>query len=227
MTAVVCCSTEGKCLPVLCESISQYVPEDIPTYLSLKDEDMAPWQERFIILPNEATNFGDAYNTVVAAAFADGHKDVILCNDDVVLRPDTWNIMLEDIESYKGQNIGYIAARSDWARGWQNIRTRHLEDDSLDWLRWPTERFVLSATVIAPIFAWITKEAWIDFPPINWFSDDVQCMDILRKGYTHRIGRFYVHHVGSQTVGFDADKLTNEAINWLRVNRPDLKGIFF
>jgi hypothetical protein len=37
--------------------------------------------------------------------------------------------------------------------------------------------------VIAPIFAWIeSNECWINFPPINWYSDDIQCYDLQETG---------------------------------------------
>jgi hypothetical protein len=71
----------------------------------------------------------------------------------------------------------------------------------MNFLRFESEQHILRTDIIAPICAWIHRDAWIDFPPINWFSDDVQCLEMKRQ---HFISRAYVHHVGSQTCGMDA-----------------------
>ena len=59
---------------------------------------------------------------------------------------------------------------------------------------------------------------------LNWFSDDVQCLDMKRP---HFISRAYVHHVGSQTCGNDAQKCMDDAEPWLRENRPELHARWY
>jgi hypothetical protein len=75
--------------------------------------------------------------------------------------------------------------------------------------------------VISPLFAYISKQAFSEaqFPPLNWYSDDVICQDLNNLGYTHFVSRAYVHHVGSQTIGLDFDKLTEQAKPWIKENR--------
>jgi hypothetical protein len=34
------------------------------------------------------------------------------------------------------------------------------------------------------------------------------------------LSRSYVHHVGSQTIGMDGNRLTQQAVPWIRKNRP-------
>jgi hypothetical protein len=219
--ALVICSTEGKCLPVLTSSIRAYVPKDVAVLISSKRA-----ITNFPHIENTGRSFGESYNIAVNLAFANGFDSVVVANDDIVLDPTTWGTMLADVARLEAANIkhGWIAARSDWARGRQNIRSRIKMDTALTWLRWPSESTIEASPTIAPIFAYISKEAWVDFPPINWYSDDIQCLDIEDRGYTNLIGSFYVHHVGSQTVGKDAAKLTAEAKAWIAENRPDMLG---
>ena len=69
----------------------------------------------------------------------------------------------------------------------------------------------------------ISKEAFKEaqFPPINWYSDDVICKDLNALGYRHFISRAYVHHAGSQSIGKDVMKQLEEAKPWIQENRPE------
>jgi len=82
---------------------------------------------------------------------------------------------------------------------------------------------ILHTDVISPLFAYISKEAFeqAKFPPINWFSDDVMCRDLGKLGYQHFVSRSFVHHVGSQTIGRDFQKLMEAPKEWIEKNRPD------
>lgn len=158
------------------------------------------------------TNFGDAYNTALSIAFGET-DEVIVANDDVVITPSTIPVLMEDVANLKaihGDKLGFVAAISDDARMSQNIRIERGDE--------PKER-----AVVSPIFAWMSKKAFeaAQFPPLNWYSDDVICEDLNAAGFTHYISRAYVHHVGSQTVGRDYEKLNAESLPWLRANRPE------
>jgi hypothetical protein len=220
MTALVVCTKNGNCLPMLAASITFYLPKFYTVYLS--GSDMLLPKHRTINLPNNATNFGDAYNEAVREAFIT-HNDVIVCNDDVVLTPYTHQTLMEDLRIIPEENRGWVAARSDYARGLQNIRFKHEGDGNT--IRHASEEKIIEVEVIAPIFAYIQKSAWVDFPPINWYSDDIQCMDMVGK--KHYISRAYVHHVGSQTCGMDYQKCVEEARPWIEKNRPELAKIWF
>lgn len=219
MPAVVICTTNSKCLPVLAASITFYLPDFWTVYLS--GSDMVLPKHRTINLPNVATNFGDAYNAAVHEAMR-SHDELIIANDDIVLTPYTWQTMAEDLQIIPEEGRGWVSARSDYARGMQNIRCRH-EGDT-DTIRHTSEGLIIQAEIIAPIFAYIHKDAWVDFPPINWFSDDIQCLDMKAKNY---ISRAYVHHVGSQTCGQDFNKCRDDAYPWIAKNRPELAKRWF
>jgi hypothetical protein len=204
--AIVVCTTNARCLDVLKASLRAYVPFEVEKHIHLK----------------VGTNFGEAYNFAMRDAFAK-HSEVVICNDDIVFTPSTWATLLADVALLKEAvaDLGYVAARSDYARGAQNIRCG---TGRLDFLRFESERSIVETPVIAPICAWIHRDAWVDFPPINWFSDDVQCADMKRR---HFVSRAYVHHVGSQTCGNDAAKCMADAEPWLRENRPALHALHF
>jgi hypothetical protein len=217
MSALVICTTKGTCLPVMAASVSFYLPEFYTVYLC--GSDMVFPRHRTINLQNNFKTFGDAYNYAVGEAFKD-HNDVIVANDDVVLTPHTHETLMEDLRVIPEDNRGWVGARADYARGMQNVRFRHNGDGNT--VRHASESLIVEVDVIAPYFAYISRDAWVDFPPLNWFSDDIQCIDMAKKGFKHYISRAYVHHVGSQTCGLDYQKCMEEARPWIEENRPEL-----
>lgn len=223
MKAIAIATTEGKCLPVLAASVTFYVPQDVTVFLA--GSDIIFPRHRTVNLPNDATNFGDAYNAVVKRAFEEV-DEVVVCNDDIVFNPSTWKLLGEDVAFLRDKSIplGWVAARSDYARGLQNIR---LGQGKMEWFRYETENLINITDVIAPICSYISKEAFVDFPPLTWYSDDVNCLDIQKKGFQHAISRAYVHHVGSQTCGFNAKELIQSAQPWIKANRPELYDLWF
>ena len=214
---------DGKCLPVLAASITFYVPTDVVVYIS--GSQMKLPRHKTVCSDNVATNFGDAFNRVIEQAFQE-HDEIVVCNDDIVFNPYTWQTLGEDVSILRGENIplGWVSCRSDYARGYQNIR---LGKGKMAWFRWETEKKILPVDIIAPICAYIHKEAWVPFPPLNWYSDDVQCLDVIEKNFTNWISRAYVHHVGSQTCGFDEQSLIQSAKPWIKENRPELYKRWF
>ena len=204
--AIIVCTVHGACLQVMTASLNAYVPQDVEKYVHHK----------------VGKNFGDAYNFAAHEAFK-RHDEILVCNDDIVFTPTTWAVLLADVAHLRKvvPNLGYVATRSDYARGEQNVRSGR---GKIDFLRYESERHIVETPVIAPICAWIHRDAWVDFPPINWFSDDVQCADMKRR---HFISRAYVHHVGSQTCGQDAQRCYEDAEPWLLANRPELHARFY
>jgi hypothetical protein len=204
--AIVICTVNSACLEVMLASIKAYVPAGVEKYVHF----------------NVGANFGEAYNFAMRDAFT-RHTELVICNDDIVFTPTTWSRLLADVALLKEAvaNLGYVATRSDYARGSQNIRCG---TGRLDFLRFESERSIVETPVIAPICAWIHRDSWVDFPPINWFSDDVQCADMKRR---HFVSRAYVHHVGSQTCGNDAARCMADAEPWLKANRPALHALHF
>ena len=204
--AIIVCTVNGGCLDVMKASLKAYVPREVEKHIHLK----------------VGTNFGDAYNFAAREAFK-RHDEILICNDDIVFTPTTWAVLLEDVAHLRKvvPDLGYVATRSDYARGEQNVRSGR---GKIDFLRYQSERHIVETPVIAPICAWIHRDSWVDFPPINWFSDDVQCADMKRR---HFISRAYVHHVGSQTCGQDAQRCYEDAEPWLLANRPELHARFY
>ena len=204
--AIIVCTVNGACLDVMTASLNAYVPRDVERYVHHK----------------VGANFGDAYNFAAREAFK-RHDEILVCNDDIVFTPTTWAVLLADVAHLRKvvPNLGYVATRSDYARGEQNVRSGR---GKIDFLRDQSERHLVETPVIAPICAWIHRDSWVDFPPINWFSDDVQCADMKRR---HFISRAYVHHVGSQTCGQDAQRCYEDAEPWLLANRPELHARFY
>ena len=204
--AIIVCTVNGACLDVMKASLRAYVPREVEKHVHLK----------------VGNNFGDAYNFAAREAFK-RHDEILICNDDIVFTPTTWAVLLADVAHLRKvvPDLGYVATRSDYARGEQNVRSGR---GKIDFLRYQSERHIVETPVIAPICAWIHRDSWVNFPPINWFSDDVQCADMKRR---HFISRAYVHHVGSQTCGQDAQRCYEDAEPWLLANRPELHARFY
>lgn len=192
MIPVVICTLGSPSLEVLLVSLRTYSP-----------------QSTVIVTRGEPSTFGQAYNGAMTSAFK-LYDEIVISNDDAVITPDTIQLLLEDVATLKarGEKLGFVATLADNARDSQHIRFNRPE--------------LRQAERVSPIFAWISKEAFAaaQFPPLNWYSDDVMCEDLNALGFKHFISRAYVHHAGSQTVGVDYRKLNDDALPWLRANRP-------
>jgi hypothetical protein len=234
LQAIVICTVNSPSIHVLMESINQYAP-DIPIYLSGNNLEL--WARvrdtgNVIFRPNTATNFGDAYNSAIDYTFLHGHYDsLIVCNDDVVFTPTTYELLKKDYDFLTGDRefkVGWLGCRSDYVLHDQNIRFP-VQGDHAQGLKYVSESQIKEAKVIAPICAAVTKDAWnaAKFPSINWFSDNIICMDMSRAGFQHFVSRAYVHHAGSQTVGMDYEKCLEEPKSWLKTNRPDMYEVFY
>jgi hypothetical protein len=138
-----------------------------------------------------------------------------VATDDVVLDPSTWNLLKEDVEHLgKFNQLGWVSCRSDRVRPAQQV--------------WRTDpATTLEVSVMSPLFACISRSAWQPFPPINWYSDDVNCVDLSQKGYRHFVSRGFVHHVGSSTIGQDNAANAAAAEPWIREHRPELHDRWF
>lgn len=224
----ICIATvHGKGLGVLLESIRQYAPEH-PVYLHGPESVIEKYDATLKIF-GQPSNFGDDYNYIIKRALQD-YDQVIVANDDIVLTPDSIKVLLEDvaiINTMHSVRAGWVAARSDAARPCQNVRITETPE-RLHFYKFPSEAHIKMVEEVSPILAWINKEAFGDgFPPLNWYSDDVHCRDLIERGYSHFVSASYVHHIGSSTIGFDAKKLHDQAMPWLLEHRPSYAKAWF
>jgi GT2 family glycosyltransferase len=175
-------------------------------------------------------NFGDDYNEVIEAALKDW-SSCLVANDDIVLTPTSVKTLIEDvaiIKTMRSVKAGWVASRTDAAPADQNVRITE-KPEKLNFYKFPSEAHIKMVGVISPIFAWISSDAFEEakFPPLNWYSDDVHCRDLIEKGYSHFVSASYVHHIGSNTIGFNAQKLHEDALPWLMENRPKYAKAWF
>ena len=226
--AIAVASVKGRCLPVMLASCREYAPT---ARVYLRTPVDAPRREVYRQLRGVPRNFGEDYNEVIDAAFADGHEFVLVANDDVVLTPTSVSNLLEDVATLGdefGDMVGWVCSRCDAARPMQNVRSNPFGQD-LDFFRYPWEDCILPMQVVSPIFGYISRAAWevMKFPPLNWYSDDVHCQDLTAAGFSHFLSRSYVHHVGSQSTGMDGQALTMASVPWIRANRPAYADAWF
>ena len=217
---IVIATKHAKCLPVLFSSIDQYVPNDVVVIVS--GSDLRLPRHKTINLPYYGKNFGESYNYVCRYAF-DHYQEIIVANDDIVVNPNSYTRLLEDVEELSlGDTLGWVSAKSDYARGKQNIRIW----SQLNGIRSVEEEQIQETDVISPLFAYIRKNAWIDYPPINWYSDDIQCLKMRYNGFRNFVSRSYVHHVGSSTITMDHKKNHEEAMEWMKDGEPEFYAYF-
>ena len=225
---IVIATVKGHGLAVLLESIKQYAPE-CPVYLRGPQSVIDNFQADFKIY-GQPKSFGEDYNEIIEAAMKDW-SSCIVANDDIVLTPTSVKVLMEDVAIVRTMNsykAGWVAARCDAARPCQNVRITD-QPEKLNFYKFPSEAHIKLVQEVSPIFAWISSDAFEEakFPPLNWYSDDVHCMDLIQKGYGHYVSASYVHHIGSNTIGFDAQKLHEDALLWLRENRPSYASAWF
>jgi len=225
---IVIATVRGHGLAVLLESIKQYAPE-CPVYLRGPELVLENFEADHKIY-GQPRNFGDDYNEVIDAALKDW-SSCIVANDDIVLTPTSVKVLMEDVAIIKTMHsvkAGWVASRTDAARACQNVRITE-KPERLNFFKFPSEAHIKMVEEISPIFAWISSDAFEEakFPPLNWYSDDVHCRDLIEKGYSHFVSASYVHHIGSNTIGFDGNKLHNDALPWLLENRPAYAKAWF
>ena len=209
-------------------SIAEYCPE-VPVYLRGPESIIGGYDADLKVF-GKPSNFGDDYNEVIEAALKDW-SSCIVANDDIVLTPTSVKVLMEDVAIVRTMNsykAGWVAARCDAARPCQNVRITD-QPEKLHFYKFPSESHIKLVQEISPIFAWISSDAFEEakFPPLNWYSDDVHCMDLVQKGYGHYVSASYVHHIGSNTIGMNAQKLHEEALPWLKENRPNYASAWF
>jgi hypothetical protein len=149
--------------------------------------------------------------------------EIIVANDDIVLTPSSFDLLIEDKVLLSHHSLGWLCSRSDYVRGPQNIRNGEVRNG----VKFVEENQIFQTDVLSPLFGIISREAWVDYKPINWYSDDIQCLEIRAAGYNNYVSRSYVHHVGSQTIGMDHQKNDSEARAWIRDSMPDLYKLWF
>jgi hypothetical protein len=106
-----------------------YLPEGVLIYLASPSKPyLSPSPYKWI--PNTFGSFGEAYNAIMRQAFLDGHQEVIIANDDIVLDPDSYTKLLADREllKAKGIKVGFLGARTNMSSLHMNVRNR-LQDD--------------------------------------------------------------------------------------------------
>jgi hypothetical protein len=212
MPPIVVCTVDGKSLPVLEASVKAYAPE----------------AELLVFSPRCETS-GQSFTVALKEAFKT-HDEVIVCADDVVLAPDSYQILMEDVERLKGlhgEKLGFVGVNADYARSAQNIRFP--QGGEIVEGRWSWEKVCRKVKVLSPFFGWYSKKAFEAAPimDIEWYSDDILCEDLNALGYVHYVSRAYVHHAGSQTIGRDYAAQQFAAQKWIAKNRPEFYSRFF
>ena len=170
---------------------------------------VAKYCENTPLIKNKAVGatFGESYNAAMAAVFEE-HDEIIIANDDITLTEETMRDFMEDLAALKaehGDKLGMVGVYSDNVRGAQQ-----------------GERVLKQVDRLSPIFAYVSKKAFeaAQFPPLNWYSDDVMCEDLLAAGFVNFVSKAFVHHIGSATIGNDNEKNNADAMPWLQANRP-------
>jgi hypothetical protein len=206
MTPICVCSTSNsRGLELFFKSMQLYLPEGVLIYLASRQKPfLSPLPYKWI--SNHYQSFGEAYNACMKEAFLDGHQTVIIANDDIVLDPTSYDLLVTDRQllKEKGVKVGFLGARTNMSSLHMNIRNR-LPDDQWNGMKWLSEEAMVQVQWIAPIFASVGIDGWPGFPPLNWYSDNVACDDMAKDGFVHFLSRSYVHHACSQTIGRTAE----------------------
>ncbi|MEZ5280724.1 MAG: hypothetical protein R2770_09630 [Acidimicrobiales bacterium] len=169
----------------------------------------------------------EAWNHAVGLARQWGAVDVILTADDVVVVPDSVERLLGDTaqvrDRFGAQSVGMVAARSNYVKGPQNIRSGNGGVLSTNMMRWSTEDEVFAIDMAVPVFACVSIDAFTSvggMPATNWFGDDLFCFDLVASGRQNFVSRAYVHHVGERGTG-SQDALLRAGVQFLVDHRRD------
>jgi hypothetical protein len=93
-----------------------YLPDFFTVYLS--GSGLILPKHRTITSDNTAGNFGDSLQRGrITRRWMTDTKDILVCNDDIVFTPYTWPTLAEDLKRIPAEDRGWVATRSDYARG--------------------------------------------------------------------------------------------------------------
>lgn len=199
-------------LDLCVRSLAHYTPSRaVVAWKGPASPPIAPGMHVLVEQPDHISSFGAAYQFAAGYAIAECATLLLLCNDDVVLCPDSFDLLVEDYMLARGFGpVGFVAARANYAR--------------------PSQRGwgpMAPAEVVSPFCALVEVAALPDvWPDCNWYSDDVMCADMADQGRRHWISRSYVHHVGERSTGSDHAELDRAGRAWVAEHRPDLAGRF-
>lgn len=174
------------------------------------------------LVPQWETNkcYGDACKQLINISSG---EDLLFLNDDTVITPTTIQLLLEDINILKKNNlpIGLIGLRSNYTAGIQNIRTPH---GTLNGIKYAMEDSIVEVDQVFGVAFYTTRSALNSIPDdwthLNWYSDNLLSYDLKQKGYRHFVSRSYLHHHGAQSTP-DFEKADKEGRDWLKANRED------
>lgn len=166
MTPIGICSKNEKCLPVLLKSIELYVPEDVEVFITSPNKQFLPKHKVHHFVHTYET-CGAAHNFIAHKIF-ETHDSFVSIDDDVVLNPNTYSVLMDDVNELKsmGFKLGAVAGRTNYAKGFQNIRTG---SGKLTALTYESEGFIVETDYLAGILAWVQKSTWVSLAPIDWF----------------------------------------------------------
>ena len=208
MTPIVTCTVTGVPVRVLEASVWAYCP-DVP----------------LIINKVKRSSFGESFNAAMEAAFKN-YDEVIISNDDIVLNPNSYRLMMEDVAALKerhGDKLGVVSSISDLIMPVQNIRYQQNPEETLTWPKWSWEDKVRHCDVVGLGFVWVPKYVFEAerIPPISYYSDYIWTQDLHDMGFFNYISRSYVHHAGSVTLGNNSEAEHEKAMPWICKNKPE------
>lgn len=213
-------------LDLAVRSMLHYTPADVWVFWQQVDGGPGPqfdWSDagsgvRLVPQPDDIDTFGAAYEYAMNRVLLDTVErpdGLVLANDDVVLRPDTWDLLAEDVEALvEGEyRPAMVATRANYVRHVQ----RELG---------PVDE-VLEVREASPLFAWVDTHAavGVNWPHCNWYSDDVLCHDWRSDDWRVFVSRAWVHHVGERSTranGETHEDLQEQGLAWVREHRPDV-----
>ena len=201
---------------------------DVPVHVFWRGARPPDWSHEFGVYCSPQADgldtFGAAFGWAVDQVDSD---ELILCNDDVRVHPDSVRILMDDVQQLVDhtEKVGFVAARSNFAAGGQNIRIP-MGEARPHGIRWQHETAIVETERVSPIFAFVTREALTHttWPDCNWYSDDIMCWDLAQAGYHHYVSRCYVDHLGERCTrehGATQEDLDTAGKEWARANRPD------
>lgn len=230
MTPIVICSrrntdVDWDDLDLAVRSMLHYSPADVWVFWQQTDGGPGPqfdWctesDVRLVAQPDDVDTFGAAYEFAMNRVLLDTEvrpDGFVIANDDIVLRPDTWQLLADDVEALCGGGYrpAVVASRANYVRSVQQTLG-------------PAET-VVETTAVSPLFAWIDSDAavGVNWPHCNWYSDDILCHDFRANDWSVWVSRSWVHHVGERSTranGETQEDLNVQGLAWLREHRPDV-----
>jgi len=215
----------------LLTSFERYAPR-ARLFISVPDFDFIGLSEssRFSYGINDGKTLGSSLNSCVAQISYSYHQYIAFIDENIVLDPNTIELIFADylrlIKEDK-KNLGWLVARKNCSTAVNSEGTTSICDRPCN-AGLPQPFSYTHLPLVSSTIRIIDHRNWINAPPIQQLSTEIQFLDMEAIGFKHFISQAQCRCVQSLKLDTSQNEITEVESKWIRDNRGhyiDILGV--